>query len=139
LIILDTNVLSAMMRLSPEPAIRAWLNRQALESLWTTAITVLEIETGIQLLPKSRRRVELEQAFTRALSDDLEDRILVFDRAAALKAAHLAAERQRSGRTVDFRDTQIAGIALARNAVIATRNVWHFSDLEVGVVDPWAV
>lgn len=137
MIILDTNVLSAVMRTDPDQAVVTWLDRQPSESLWTTAITVFEIEMGIRLLPEGRRRQQLEQAFSRVLSDDLEGRILPFDREASLEAAHLAADRQRRGQTVDFRDTQIAGIALTRRATIATRNIRHFSDLMVQAFDPW--
>ena len=79
----------------------------------------------------------LEAAFAHLLKEDLEERVLDFDSAAASEAALLAAERQKSGRSVDMRDTQIAGIALARRATLATRNVRHFQDLKVPVVDPW--
>jgi predicted nucleic acid-binding protein len=79
----------------------------------------------------------LESAFAELLEEDLEHRILSFDAAAAERATILAAERQRAGRTVDFRDTQIAGIVEARQATLATRNVRHFDDLDTPVVNPW--
>jgi predicted nucleic acid-binding protein len=137
LIILDTNVLSAVMRSETDPVVVAWLDRQPPESLWTTAITVFEIEMGIRLLTEGRRRTILEHAFRRALTDDLDGRVLPFETDAALAAAKLAADRQRLGRVVDFRDTQIAGIAIARRASIATRNTRHFSGLPVEIIDPW--
>ncbi|MEP7083118.1 MAG: PIN domain-containing protein [Betaproteobacteria bacterium] len=88
---------------------------------------------------ESLRAGEDSQEFVgRLLEDDLEGRVLDFDSAAALEAAALAAERQKAGRPVDIRDTQIAGIALARRATLATRNVRHFQDLKVPVIDPWA-
>lgn len=90
------------------------------------------------LLPKGRRRRVLEAAFAHLLEDDLENRVLDFDVAAATSAAALAAERQKAGRPADRRDTQIAGIAIARRATLATRNVRHFKDLNVPVVDPWS-
>ena len=139
MIILDTNVLSALMRTTPEATVVAWLDRQPAESIWITSITLFEARLGMALLPKGKRRQALEAAFTRLLEDDLENRVLDFDTAAATEAAALAADRQRAGRPVDIRDTQIAGIALARHAVVATRNVRHFSDLKVPVVDPWAI
>lgn len=139
MIILDTNVLSALMRTTPETTVVTWLDRQPAESIWITSITLFEARLGLALLPKGRRRQTLEAAFTRLLEDDLENRVLDFDTAAATEAATLAADRQRTGRPVDIRDTQIAGIALARHAVVATRNVRHFSDLKVPVVDPWAI
>ena len=137
MIVLDTNVLSALMRQTPEVSVIAWLDRQPAESVWITSITLFEARLGLALLPKSRRRQMLEAAFTRLLEDDLENRVLDFDSAAATEAALLAATRQKAGRPVDMRDTQIAGIALARRATVATRNVRHFRDLNVPVVDPW--
>ena len=137
MIILDTNVLSALMRQTPEATVVEWLDHQPAESVWITSITLFEARLGLALLPKGRRRQVLEAAFNRLLEDDLENRVLDFDSAAATEAALLAASRQKSGRPVDMRDTQIAGIALARRASVATRNVRHFRDLNVPVVDPW--
>lgn len=138
MILLDTNVLSALMQTRPDPVVVAWLDAEAPESIWTTAVSVVEIRFGIQLLPPSRRRNALEEAFVTMLRDDLSGRIAAFDSAAADEAAALAARRQRRGRPVDLRDTQIAGIALARRASLATRNVRHFDGLNVNVVNPWA-
>jgi len=136
-IILDTNVLSALMRAGPEPAVVAWLDRQPAESVWITSITLFETRFGLALLPSGRRRQALESAFDQLLSEDLENRVLDFDSAAATAAALLAA-RQKSGRPVDMRDTQIAGIVLARRATLATRNIRHFVDLKISIIDPWA-
>jgi toxin FitB len=138
MIILDTNVLSALMRMAPEAPVVAWLDRQPAESVWITSITLFEARLGLALLPASRRRQTLEASFARLLKEDLENRVLDFDSAAATEAALVAAERQKAGRPVDMRDTQIAGIALARRATLATRNVRHFRDLKVPIVDPWA-
>jgi toxin FitB len=137
MIILDTNVLSALMRPLPEAAVVAWLDRQPAESVWTTSITAFEARMGLELLASGRKRHALEEAMTRLFAEDLENRILPFDDSAAAEAAVLAAKRQRAGRPVDFRDTQIAGIALSRRGVVATRNVRHFADLTVQVVNPW--
>jgi toxin FitB len=136
-IILDTNVLSALMRSAPEAAVVRWLDHQPAESIWITSITLFETRFGLALLPKGRRRQLLESAFSQLLEEDLENRVLDFDSAAATEAAALAAARQKAGRSVDLRDTQIAGIALARRATLATRNVRHFQDLSVNVIDPW--
>jgi len=118
------------------PAV-AWLDRQSSVSIWTTAVTVLEIRFGLLTMPEGRRRTKFGQAFDGLLQQDLEGRIAAFDLAAAEAAATLAAERQRKGRPIDVRDTQIAGVALARRAAIATRNAKHFDDLSMPVVDPW--
>jgi toxin FitB len=138
MIILDTNVLSALMRTAPEARVVAWLDRQPAESVWITSITLFEAYLGLALLPSGRRRRTLEAAFARLLQEDLENRVLDFDSAAATEAASLAAARQKNGRPVDLRDTQIAGIALARHATLATRNVRHFRDLRILIIDPWA-
>ena len=137
MIILDTNVLSALMRKAPDPAVVGWLDRQPAESIWITSVTLFEARLGLALLPEGKRRATLVSAFARLLEEDLENRVLDFDTAAAIEAAELAAQRQRAGRPVDIRDTQIAGIALARHAVLATRNTRHFADLKIKVIDPW--
>jgi len=136
-IILDTNVLSALMRKVPDAPVVAWLDRKPAESIWISSITLFEVRFGLALLPDGKRRVALASAFARLLEEDLENRVLDFDTGAAIAAAELAAQRQRAGRPVDIRDTQIAGIALARHATLATRNTQHFEDLTVNVIDPW--
>jgi predicted nucleic acid-binding protein len=137
-IILDTNVLSALMRLEPETAVLAWLDRQPADSVWITSITLFEVRLGLALMATGRKQRALEAALARVLEEDIENRVLDFDSPAAIEAAALAAARRKAGRPIDVRDTQIAGIALARRASLATRNVRHFSDLKVPVIDPWA-
>ncbi len=126
------------MRAAPEAAVVAWLDRQSAQSVWITSITLFETKFGLALLPMGRRRQALEALFGRLLNEDLENRVLDFDSAAATEAASLAAMRRKTGRPVDMRDTQIAGIVLARRATLATRNVRHFGDLKISIVDPWA-
>ena len=137
MIVLDTNVLSALMRTTPDAVVVEWLDRQPADSVWITSITVFEARFGLALLPKGKRRSSLEQSFDRMLTEDLSSRVLTLDEMAAVTAAHIAAERQRAGRTADLRDTLIAGIAQARRATIATRNTRHFDGLDVPVVNPW--
>mgnify|MGYP001271419358 CR=1 FL=1 len=138
MIILDTNVLSALMRSAPDAAVIDWLDEQPSESIWITSVTEFESRFGLALLPEGKRRRALEAVFAQLLKEDLENRVLPFDSAAAEQAALLAARRQQAGQLVDMRDTQIAGIALSRRATLATRNVRHFGDLNVPVVNPWA-
>ncbi len=135
--ILDTNVLSAIMRTNPEAVVVEWLDRQPSDSVWLSSITVFETRFGLALMPKGRRRRDLERAFEAVLTEDLANRVLDFDSVAAAAAAQLAADRQKAGRAVDLRDTLIAGIALARRATIATRNTKHFEGLDVPVINPW--
>jgi len=137
MIILDTNVLSALMQDQLDTKVVDWLDRQPCESIWITAINLFEIRYGLAQLTQGKRRKALEDALEQLLHEDLEDRILPFDASAAHRAGRLAAERRRKGHPVDMRDTQIAGICEARNAVLATRNTRHFEDITTPLVNPW--
>lgn len=137
MIILDTNVLSALMQQQPDPQVVAWLDDQSAESIWLSSITLFEARYGLALLAMSQRKSILQERFDQLLQNDLQNRVLQFDANAATQAAQLAADRKARGRPVDMRDTFIAGIALARRATLATRNVRHFDDLSVPVVNPW--
>ncbi|HMD17898.1 MAG TPA: type II toxin-antitoxin system VapC family toxin [Terriglobales bacterium] len=138
MIILDTNVLSALMRQMPDQSVVDWLDRQPRTSVWTTAVTVLEVRFGLQILATGRRRSVLTEAFE-ALLARMGQRVAVFDAAAAGQASDLMAARHRKGRPVDLRGTMIAGIVLAQHATLATRNTVHFEDASIPLVDPWAV
>ena len=135
MVILDTDVLSEAMR--SDSVALAWLDRQPWTSVWTTTITIFEIRLGLTMMPAGRRRALKLVEFERVLEEDLERRILPFDTVAAEQAAVLMGKRRRAGRPVDSRDTMIAGIALAQRATLATRNLRHFADLNVAVVNPW--
>jgi len=137
-ILLDTNVVSSLMQQAPDARVVAWLDRQPSESVWTSAVTVFEVRFGLEMLAKGRRRQRLEEAFARALHEDLEGRILPFDDAAAQAAGALAAARRQAGRPVEVRDVQIAGITASRRATLATGNLRHFEGLGLSVVDPWS-
>jgi len=128
-IILDANVLSAMMRAADDTTVEHWFDAQPTESVWTTTVTVFEIRFGLGLLAAGRRRDRLDRAFLRAIDEALGGRVLSFDRGAAEVAAVLAARQRQIGRTVEIRDVQIAGIAAARKATLATRNTRHFEHL----------
>ena len=138
MIILDTNVLSALMQQTPDPQVVAWLDDQPAESIWLSSITLFEARYGLALLASGQRKNTLKERFEELLQKDLQNRVLLFDANAATQAAELAAQRKARGRPVDMRDTFIAGIALARRATLATRNMRHFDDLSVPVVNPWA-
>src|SRR5437868_11154029 len=138
MIILDSDVLSGLMHDAPDQRIARWLDTQSRESVWTTAITLMEIRFGINLLPRSRQRSSLERYLDRILNDILEARVIAFEASAATATAALMADRQLRGRRGDIRDSMIAGIALAHQATPATRNIRHFDDLPVPVVNPWS-
>lgn len=139
MMLVDTNVLSAMMRIAGEPAVERWFDAQSPESIWTTTITVFEIRFGLALLAPGRRRDRLHDAFYIAIDDILGGRVLPFDRTAAETAAVIAARQRQVGRPVEMRDVQIAGIAVARKATLATRNTRHFENLGIVLVDPWQI
>jgi predicted nucleic acid-binding protein len=138
MIILDTNVLSALMRQTPEPEVVAWLDQQPRTSIWTTSITLLEISFGLQVLAAGKRRTALMKAF-KELLQAIDHRIASFDGEAAEHAAALMASRQKKGRPGDLRDTMIAGITLAHHASLATRNTLHFDDISMPLINPWNI
>ena|ERR1043165_5306396 len=137
MVILDTNVLSALIKNEPDSVIEHWLDGQPELSIWTTMISIFEIRYGLAIMPAGRRQSLMLSEFDRTIEEKLERRVLSFDSAAAEQAAALMARRKMAGRPVDLRDTMIGGIALAHRATLATRNVRHFADLEVAVLDPW--
>jgi len=139
MIILDTNVLSALMRQDPDSSVVAWLDRQAEKSIWITSVTVMEIEFGLQVLPPGKRRSTLTKSFENMLANEIGGRIAPFDTEAALQAAILMAARRRKGRPGEERDIMIAGVVLSCHATLATRNTSHFDDLSSPVVNPWTV
>jgi len=136
MIVLDTNVISALMRDVPDPRVSEWLDQQPEFSIWTTSVTIFEIQSGLMVMPAGKRRSTLAEAFERLLGE-IDHRISVFDEEAARQAAQLSAYRQKKGTVVELRDTMIAGIALARHAALATRNTTHFNDIATRVINPW--
>jgi predicted nucleic acid-binding protein len=137
MILLDSNVFSALMTPTPNPNVERWINSVPSSAVWTTSVTVYEIELGIESLPAGRRQSNLRLSFESLRRGLLGRRIAPFDTAAAECAGMLAAERKRLGRNFEERDTMIAGIAIAIGATIATRNTRHFIDIAVPVVNPW--
>lgn len=137
MIILDTNVVSALMQSRRNAELERWLNRNPPDAFWLTALSVFELRYGIEKLAVGRQRQELEDALNRILELDIRNDILSLDERAAAAAASIAVARERIGRPADLRDTLIAGIAVAHRADIATRNVRHFQDLDVSVINPF--
>jgi predicted nucleic acid-binding protein len=137
MIVVDSNVASEMMADDPEPRVIAWLDGIEPEALWLNAITVFEIKRGIDDLDAGKRKRALLAAFNALVIGDFNNRVLPFDLPAAIHAAQIDVDRERRGHPVGFADTQIAGIAVSRGAAIATRNVRHFDDLSIEVINPW--
>ena len=137
MIIVDTNVLSELMKREPAPTVEQWLTAQPPASLFTTSVTEAEVLYGVALLPAGERRDALQEAVAAMFEEDFDDRVLPFDGAAAYDYAIIASHRRQAGKPISQFDAQIAAIARSRGAVVATRNVSDFEDCGVDVHNPW--
>ncbi|HWS75834.1 MAG TPA: type II toxin-antitoxin system VapC family toxin [Quisquiliibacterium sp.] len=137
MIVLDTNVLSELLRPVPAPEVEAWLSAQDGTAIFFTTVGEAELRHGVAILPAGRRRNALSAAIESILEEDFRDRILPFDRAAARAYAAIAADRRAAGRPISQFDCQIAAIARANGAAVATRNVGDFGGCGIEVIDPW--
>jgi predicted nucleic acid-binding protein len=136
MMILDTNVVSELMRPTPAPVVLAWLSRQPGSDLYTTAITAAEVRYGIARLPDGTRKRDLSRAAGEVFAA-FPDQVLPFDDAAAVAYADLVARRERMGTPIDGFDGQIAAICCSHGASLATRNVSDFDATGVTIADPW--
>jgi predicted nucleic acid-binding protein len=136
-IILDTNVVSELMRPSPEPRVLRWFGNQAAEDLHVTAITVAEILFGIELISTGRRRDVVRAGAEKMFGDVFADRILTFDDRASHAFSQIASSRRRQGKPMSEFDAQIAAIARVHGATLATRNPYVFEGCGVRLVNPW--
>lgn len=136
MIVLDTNVVSELIRAEPEPLVVAWVDGLVTDAC-ITAITAAELLHGIALLPAGRRRTRLAELVQALLEDDFGERVLAFDVVAAAHYAAIAARRSGLGRPISQADAQIAAICRSHGATIATRNVADFDETGLTVVDPW--
>ena len=137
MLILDTNVVSELMRPAPDPEIASWVAERATSSLFLTAVTEAELRYGLAVMPPGRRREGLATGLERMLKAGFANRVLPFDSGAARAYAQIAAARRRGGRPIAQADCQIAAIAQARGMAVATRNVRHFEDMGIEILNPW--
>jgi toxin FitB len=137
MLILDTNVISELLRPKPAKEVVGWLASQDSEGVFFTTVGEAELRHGVAILPAGRRRRSLSMAIDEILEEDFRGRILPFDRAAAFAYAEIAAERRASGRPISQFDCQIAAIGRAYNAAVATRNTRDYEGCGIEVVDPW--
>lgn len=137
LVVLDTNVLSELMRPDPVRRVLEWMAKQPPATVFTTTIAQAEILHGILILPAGKRRRAFEEAADGMFEEDFAGRVLAFDGSAARAYAKIAAERRRAGRPISQFDAQIAAIASAIGAAVATRNVADFQGCGIDVIDPW--
>jgi len=137
MLVLDTNVISELMKVEPDPQVIAWLDSRSTGSVWTTSVSVFEISFGLNSLPDGKRKRALQDAFEAMLAEELEHHVLGFDHAAANRAGEISAKLHGLGRPVEVRDMQIAGIVSVRHALLATRNFKHFQDTGISLINPW--
>ena len=136
-VLLDTNVLSELLRVQPDPAVLAWFAAQDQGQLFVSAVTQAEMLLGAHLLPAGKRRAQLQHALDALFRDDFAGRVLPFDAAAAASYAPVVTARRRAGRPIAQFDAQIAAIATARGAALATRNTADFEGCGVELHNPW--
>lgn len=137
MIVLDTNVVSELMRGTPEPNVVMWVDRIVASDVMITAITAAELMYGVARLPEGRRKRDLDNLVRGLLAEDFEGQVLSFDEPAAMHYAEVVAHRERTGRPISMADAQIAAICRNWNAALATRNIDDFADTGVDAVNPW--
>ncbi|OGB30477.1 MAG: plasmid stabilization protein [Burkholderiales bacterium RIFCSPLOWO2_12_FULL_61_40] len=136
--LLDTNVLSELMRTQPAASVLDWFSQNTQVTMWTSTVTQAEILTGIALLPTGQRRTALAEAAEQMFELDFAKHCLVFDAAAAKNYALVVAARTRQGQPISIEDAQIAAIALANGLIVATRNVKDFENMDgLTLANPW--
>lgn len=137
MILLDTNILSELLRPVPEPAVLGWLERQPAMSIYTTTVTQAEILLGVAVMPAGKRRNQLAAAVAAIFAEDFVERVLPFDGDAAVAFADIVAARRSLGTPISQFDAMIAALARSRGAQLATRNVRDFVHCGIDVVNPW--
>jgi predicted nucleic acid-binding protein len=136
-ILVDTNVVSELVRLRPEPTVEAFLLKEPRNALFTAAVCVAEIRYGLARMPAGRRRDELATRIETFLTDGFEERILPFDAVCAALYGAIRAEREARGGPIEVEDAMIAATARAHGAAVATRNVADFEGCGIDVINPW--
>jgi predicted nucleic acid-binding protein len=135
-IVLDTNVVSELMKQSPEPSVERWVLTCTKDELFTTAITLAEVFYGVERLPIGRRKDQIRLTATTVFGA-FKEHVLPFDAEAAMRYSTIVDGRDHIGHPIDGFDAQIAAICRANDAVLATRNVKDFSETGIDVIDPW--
>ena len=137
MLVLDTNLVSELMRPQPEVAVLAWVGAQPMKEMAITAVSSMEIRFGIHILPEGKRRSELDRKFSELIAQGFAGRILPFDGQAGEACADIRAMRQRTGRRISTEDAMIAAIAKVHGATVITRDANGFAGCGVPVINPW--
>ena len=138
MIVLDTKVVSELMRAEPAVLVLDWVDSHAAEDIHLTAITLAELLYGVARLPDGRRKTELADQIEAMVTEDFDHRITAFDETAAAHYADIVVLRERAGRPISTADAQIAATCRSHGAVLATRNIEDFLDTGISIVNPWA-
>ena len=139
MVLVDTRLISELMRLSPDPAVLDWFGSRDAADLYFSAVGEAELRRGVAIMPEGKRRQGLVAEIDAMIADDFRERVLPFDSAASVAFAAIFARRHAAGRPIGFADCQIAGIAYSRRMAVATRNVRDFEDIGLDIVNPWTV
>jgi hypothetical protein len=139
MMVLDTNVVSELMRASPAPKVLAWIDRQNSDTLYLTSTIAAELLHGVARLPTGLRKRNMSQELGLFLEQDFANRILPFDLSSAHSYAELLSTREAVGRPIDALDAQIAAVCIQHGATLVTRNQKHFVDLGLELIDPWQI
>ena len=137
MIVLDTNVISELARLAPDPGLLCWLDSLEISGVATTAVTAAELRTGVARLPDGHRKRELTVVIHGILTEDFHGRVLPFDERASVRYADIVAGRERTGRPIGVADAQVAAICRDVGAILATGNTAHFEETGIELIDPW--
>lgn len=137
MILLDTNVISEILRPLPDARVLDWLKSYPKAEFWTTSIVIAEMLTGIERMPAGRKQSGLRDEVNGLIEEDFNGQILFFDLTSARAYAQIFSKRQRCGRPISQLDAQIAAIALTHRATLATRNERDFEDCEIQIINPW--
>ena len=139
MVILDTNVISELIRPRPHPAVVEWIDQQNAFEVWITAVTAAELRTGVALLPESKRKSDLHLHIERLLDETFAGFVLPFDDKSTIPYADIVSSRRNRGRPIAFQDAQIGAICLQQGMTLATRNTRDFEDTGIDLIDPWSV
>jgi predicted nucleic acid-binding protein len=137
MILLDTNIISELMKALPSPRVLAWVDSQVVSQLFITSITIAEISYGLSVLPQGNRRNSLEDAFNKVIKEAFSHRTLSFDESAAHHYGKVMAQRKKQGRPLSVLDGEIAAVAISQGKILATRNTRDFIDCGLEVVNPF--
>ncbi|MEA3410198.1 MAG: type II toxin-antitoxin system VapC family toxin [Pseudomonadota bacterium] len=137
MILIDTNVISEIMKVEPSEAVVSWLNDQKSDALYVSAVTIGEIEYGLRVMPIGKRQLRLKERFERFVSLAFAQRVLAYDETAARAYGENMGLRKETGRPMNIPDGQIAAIARANTLTVATRNTRDFEDCGIELIDPF--